>query len=346
MSAIWNNSLAIALEVAPWLLAGLALAGVIKGWIPERRLAAWLGGPGIGPIVRGAVMGAPLPLCSCGAVPAGVTLHRNGASRGAATAFLVGTPGIGIDSVALTYALLGPFMALVRAAGAVASAVTTGVLVALAPSRRVAIRSGSCEDGCCGAGEAPARPLSAAQRTTEGLRYAFGDVLRDVGPWMLVGIVLAGTLVTWVAPNAWGDFGSGWKAMLVMAVIGIPLYLCAQAATPIAAAMILAGVSPGTALVFLLAAPMTSLATLAVLRKEFGFFPVAVFVASLAGSAIAAGLAVDAFAGSFAVNVTAQVGRAGELFPQPVQYLALATLLFLAALPVLRLPGEWKSHRN
>ncbi len=376
---VLNNILEIALEVAPWLLGGLLIAGLIKAWIPEARLVRWLGGPGLGPIARGAVVGAPLPLCSCGAIPAGVTLYRGGASRGATTAFMVGTPGIGVDSVALTYALMGPFMAIVRPISAVASAIATGLLVAGVPARfarkdkeerrfcdhryppsRAEIRIGSPPRGfdqadlstqgaksspCCGdscnstvttVSDAPAKNPSALRRTVAGVRYTFTDVLNDIGPWMLLGLVLAGVLVTWVPPETLADYGGGWTAMLVMAVIGIPLYLCAQAATPIAAAMIVAGVSPGTALVFLLAAPMTSLATLAVLRKEFGLAPVLVFVVAIGAIAITAGLTVDAATAYFSVNVAAQAGEAKEFFGKPVAYLALIALFMLAMPPVQR----------
>ncbi len=371
------NILEISLEVAPWLLGGLVIAGLIKAWIPEARLAGWLGGTGLGPIARGAVFGAPLPLCSCGAIPAGVTLHRGGASRGATTAFMVGTPGIGIDSVALTYALMGPFMAIVRPLGAVASAIATGLLVAGIPERfvrndmkdrrscdhryappgpEIAIANrprgfdqadlppqAAGSPPCCSETgnvtetaipDAPAKNLSALSRTVAGVRYTFTDVLNDIGPWMLLGLGLAGVLVTWIPPETLADYGGGWTAMLVMAVIGIPLYLCAQAATPIAAAMIVAGVSPGTAFVFLLAAPMTSLATLAVLRREFGLAPVFVFVVAIAATALPAGLIVDAATVYFSVNVAAQAGEAAEVFGKPIEYLALFALVMLAVPPV------------
>lgn len=337
------NILEIALEVAPWLFGGLVIAGVIKGWIPEHRLAAWLGGPGIGPIARGAVLGAPLPLCSCGAIPTGIALHRGGASRGATTAFMVGTPGIGIDSLALTYALMGPFMAILRPLGAVGSALATGLLVACAPGRAITADTGDttedacCDDDCCGASannkESSHSPL---QRTREGLGYAFADVLEDTGPWMLLGIALAGALVTWAPPESIVEYGSGFGAMLVMAVIGIPLYLCAQAATPIAAAMIIAGISPGTALVFLLAAPMTSLATLAVLRREFGLAPVGVYAATIGVTSIAIGLAADGLVSYFAINVTAQVGEVQDIFPKWFAYLALGALFVIYFAPALR----------
>ena len=339
---LFSNILELALDVAPWLLAGLALAGILKAWIPEERLSRWLGGRGLRPIATGAVIGAPLPLCSCGSIPAGVALYRGGASRGATTSFMVGTPGIGVDSVVLTYALMGPFMAVVRTLSSVFGAIVTGLLVAATPDRREGGQSAfspSCcdEGGCAPVSKSPhAGSSSVVSRTRGGLRYAFDDVLGDIGPWMVLGIVLAGALVTWIPPDTLFTYGSGPGAMAVMALIGIPLYLCAQAATPVAAAMILAGVSPGTALVFLLAAPMTSLATLGVLRREFGLFPVMAYLAGIFTSSIGAGLSLDFSLTLIALDIAARAGESGEMFPPWIASVALAVLILFTVRSVGR----------
>ena len=127
---IVNEILSIALTSAPWLLIGFFAAGLIKAFVPDELLQRLVGGSSLTCIARAAVIGAPLPLCSCGAIPTALALYRGGAGRGPTTAFLIGTPGIGVDSLAITYALLGPFMALVRASGAVITAIVTGLLVA------------------------------------------------------------------------------------------------------------------------------------------------------------------------------------------------------------------------
>ena len=128
------------LDAAPWLLLGLVAAGLLKAWLPAGALSRWLAGRGLWPVVRGALIGAPLPLCSCGVLPAAVGLRRGGASQGATVSFLVATPETGPDSVLVSYALLGPFMALARPLAAVVSAVTAGLLAAAVPERRVAVR--------------------------------------------------------------------------------------------------------------------------------------------------------------------------------------------------------------
>ena len=129
MLELFSNFLELFIESAPWLLLGFAVAGVIKAWVPEDLLASQLGKPGLGSTVKAALIGAPLPLCSCGVIPAAMGLRRSGASKGATTAFLISTPETGVDSVSVSYALLGPFMALIRPIAAVSSAIAAGILV-------------------------------------------------------------------------------------------------------------------------------------------------------------------------------------------------------------------------
>lgn len=299
MSELVRNVAGIALEAAPWLLLGLAMAGAIRAWLPTRAIAARLGGSGLGPVSVAALIGAPLPLCSCGVLPAAFSLRRAGASRAATASFLVSTPETGVDSIALSWALLGPFFAIVRPLAALASAVATGLAVGrFAPDSGGAVRVRAMElfeakhahgDGC-------REPAHAAPRTTlrAGLRYAFTDLLDDLAPWLAVGLVLAGAIVTLVPPAALAAWGGGVFAMLLMLAVAVPMYVCATASTPIAHAMLHAGVSPGTTLVFLLAGPATNIASLALLRRELGGRATAVYVAGVSLSALALGLLLDA----------------------------------------------------
>ncbi|MCH8506826.1 MAG: SO_0444 family Cu/Zn efflux transporter, partial [Ectothiorhodospiraceae bacterium] len=257
--------LSLALAAAPWLVFGFLGAGLIKALVPQELLSRWVGGNGFGAIFRAALTGAPLPLCSCGAIPTALSLRRQGAGRGPTTAFLVSTPGVGVDSVAITYAVLGPFMVLMRVLGALVTAVTTGLLVAATDrdSRAASVVAGTDSGGCgnaCGGGHDHgavhvATPVGV--RLRQGIRYAFTDLLDDISAWLLAGLLVAGLIATFAPPQALAGLGGGIWARLLMAVIGIPMYICATAATPIPAAMRLAGVSPGTVLVFLRAGPVT-----------------------------------------------------------------------------------------
>ena len=331
-------TLSVALSAAPWLLLGLTIAGLIKALLDEARLTRWVGGRGLGSVARAAVIGAPLPLCSCGAIPTALALHRGGADRGPTTAFLIGTPGIGIDSLTISYALLGPFMALARGVSAVLTAIVTGLLVGrtrdtAAPPAPAASSCG-CNSGC--SGEARAAPVSLPQRLAAGLRYAFSDILDDISLWLLTGLLVAGALIALVPPQQLAGLGSGLGAMLVMAVIGIPMYLCATAATPIAAGLLLAGVSPGTVLVFLIAAPVTSLATLGVFRREMGNRALAAYLASILASAVVLGLGVDLLADWRGLDIPHQVAQVQELLPTWLEALALIVLVALAVRPLRR----------
>ncbi|CAM3495594.1 SO_0444 family Cu/Zn efflux transporter [Halomonas lysinitropha] len=354
--SLLNAILAVALSASPWLLLGLVMAGLIKALVSEALLKRWVGGHGLGSIARAAVIGAPLPLCSCGAIPTALAMYRGGASRGPATAFLIGTPGIGVDSMAITYALLGPFMAVARAASAVLTAIVTGLLVgrtapagALASAEpRTEASCGSCcasdcEDSPEDADEAAAPAL--AGRLASGLRYAFTDILDDISLWLLVGLLVAGGLIALVPPQQLAELGSGLGAMLIMAVIGIPLYMCATAATPIAAGLLLAGVSPGTVLVFLIAAPVTSLATLGVFRREMGNHGLVAYLVGIMVSAVLLGLGVDAVASWWQLDIARQIEEVGELLPAWIEWLGLIVLTGLAVKPLRRtLAGHLPHH--
>ncbi|WP_253450621.1 SO_0444 family Cu/Zn efflux transporter [Halomonas sp. Y3] len=332
-------TLSVALSAAPWLLLGLTIAGLIKALLDETRLTRWIGGRGLGSVARAAVIGAPLPLCSCGAIPTALALHRGGAPRGPTTAFLIGTPGIGIDSMAITYALLGPFMALARGLGAVLTAIATGLLVErtrdTTPPPAPATSSCGCSSGCSGEAK-KAASASLPRRLAAGLRYAFSDILDDISRWLLIGLLVAGALIALVPPDTLATLGSGPLAMLLMALIGIPMYLCATAATPIAAGLLLAGVSPGTVLVFLIAAPVTSLATLGVFRRELGGRALAAYLAGIVISALLLGMGVDALLGGWQLDVLRQVDQVQELLPEWLEAVALVVLVALAIRPLRR----------
>jgi uncharacterized membrane protein YraQ (UPF0718 family) len=328
------------LDAAPWLLLGLVAAGLLKAWIPEQSLSRWLSGRGWRPLVKAALLGAPLPLCSCGVLPAAIGLRRAGASRGATVAFLIATPETGPDSVLVSYSLLGPFMAVVRPLAAVASAVATGWLVALAPPprRSVAIpmraevtAACGCDTGCC-ASAAP--PPSFAARTMAGLRYAMTDIVDDIALWLAAGLVAAALVATLVPPFAMQAWGSGIPAMLLMLAIGIPMYICATASTPIAAGLLLAGVSPGTVLVFLLAGPATNVATIAMVRRELGTRALAAYLGGIGLSSVLLGLAVDALVPLLGVDIDAQLRASDAWMPDWLALASGAVLVLLAIRPL------------
>ena len=326
-----SNTVDLYLDAAPWLLFGLVAAGLVKAWVPEDGMRRWLGGRGLRPTLLAALVGAPLPICSCGVLPAAVGLRRAGASREATVSFMISTPETGIDSVAVSYALLGPFMAVARPIAAVTSAVFTGMLMALLPDHG----GMEAEPECCGAGcAADPRKSNLKERTLSGIRYAMTDIVEDLAVWLALGLLMAGAVATFAPPQVLAEWGSGPLAMLVMLVVGIPMYICATASTPVAAGLLVAGVSPGAVMVFLLAGPATNMATVTVVRREMGSAACALYLAGIAISAIAAGMVVDAAAVMLAVDITGELAAGGEVVPRWLAVMAAVLLAVLAFRPV------------
>jgi len=354
MEAFLQSTLDLALASAPWLVLGLVAAGLIRAWLPMDLVGRSLGGSGVGAVMRAALIGAPLPLCSCGTLPAAISLRRSGASNAATTSFLIATPETGVDSVALTWVLLGPFYALLRPIAAILSAVGAGVLVGRIERlvarpdadhlRVVGVADSGCSGGCCG--EAPT-PVHQQQgligRAWDGLVYAFTDLFDDLAPWLAIGLLAAGAVVTLVPPNLLASWGSGPIAMLLIMLISVPMYVCATASTPLAHAMLYAGVSPGTVLVFLLAGPASNLAGIALVKKEMGKAVLAAYLLGVGGVSILLGLMLDygilwlGLQSAFAVG--AHGGGENEL-PILLSAGSLALLLALSIKPLRRFVQE------
>ncbi len=353
--AFLASLLDVTLEAAPWLLGGLFVAGLVKAWIPQERIAEFLGGRGFRPIINGALIGVPLPICSCGVLPLAVGLRRGGASPAATSAFLVSTPETGVDSISLSFGMLGPAMAIARPIAALFSAVATGLLMATVPSSET---MGPADDGVqiapgCGSSECSesmstadccdaetttaddAQNMAFWERTMAGLRYAFGEIFDDVAVWLIIGLVFAAGAMTWIPPQALGAVGGGIVPMLLLVVVGIPMYICATASTPVAAALLAAGVSPGATMVFLLVGPATNIATLGVVKNEFGKRAVCIYLTGIIGASLIAGLVMDVVVMSAGINIVSQLSDSGEILPEWLAIGSAVVFCYLAIPPVL-----------
>jgi len=336
------------LDAAPWLVVGIVAAGLVHALMPDGLLGKWLGGNGAWSVIKAALVGAPLPLCSCGVLPAAVGLRKEGASKGATVSFLIATPETGPDSVAISYALLGPVMAVVRPIAAILSAVFSGLLTNVfvsseAPTASVSSRAPACTS-CCSescSSDKPKQDGTLVARTWGGIRYAFTDILDDIALWLAIGLVVAGLMSALVEPQALGAYGSGIGAMVVMLVVGVPIYVCATASTPIAAGLIAVGVSPGAALVFLLAGPATNIATLGVVGKDLGARALAGYLLGISLSAIASGLILDALLSALSIDIQVQMAAASEAVPQGI---AIASAILLAPFFIFSLVRDVKNR--
>ncbi len=337
-------------DTAFWLLVGLLTAGIIKTLVSEASMQRWVGGNGLGAIARAALFGAPLPLCSCGVLPAAIGLRRAGASKEATVAFLVSTPETSVDSIAVTYALMGPLMAVYRPLAALCSAVATGLLVALTNPVET-LPDGTAASPCCASRPSPTRSCCASEppsapggdavavppgRILQVLRYAGAELLDDIAGWMAVGIVLAGVMFTFIPENALAQWGQGLPAMLMMLVVGIPMYICAVASTPVAAGLLLAGVSPGAVLIFLLVGPATNIASFALLKRELGLKTTLVYLAGIALASLFFGVALEWLLepGSWRIEVV-HAGQA-RMLPEALSTISALLLGILAIRPLRR----------
>jgi uncharacterized membrane protein YraQ (UPF0718 family) len=437
------------------------LAGLLKVFVPMAWMQKQLGGNGIKTVVKAALLGAPLPLCSCGVIPAAVGLRRSGASKAATTSFLVSTPETGVDSITVSYVLLGPFMAIVRPIAAITSAIVAGLLVGrddddgipasasnaqtsndssesakpvssccgsksiasttmqnagvkmtaikaesvLSPMVSVrtlaaivaptatkqssccaskaadkpagskpaeAVKSSCCsgktepqvealpassccastsksattstisqqpaessdEASCCASTQDMATELkhnSVFSRVLSGLHYAGTDLVRDTTLWLLVGLFFAALVQTYVPADFLVKWGDGILAMLVMVLVSIPMYICATASTPIAAGLLLAGVSPGAVLVFMMAGPATNIATLGVVTKELGKRALFGYLGGVIGVALVFGVLVNYLVATFGFEVMPQIGEEHALLPPGVVAVAGIVLAVLMA---------------
>jgi uncharacterized membrane protein YraQ (UPF0718 family) len=284
-------------EAAPFVLFGFFAAGLLKVLIPEKAIVKHLGGNGFRSVFKASLFGVPLPLCSCGVIPVAVGLRKQGASKGATASFLVSVPETGVDSVAITWALLDPLMTIIRPVSAFITALATGSLINLLPEQKEVSKTDTA-DSCCSADpdkstlSTQQKPI--LQRLKDGVIYAFTDLLKDIGGWLLLGILIAG-VISYFVPIDFVDryLGGEYSSLLIMLMIGIPLYICASASTPIAAALVLKGLSPGAALVFLLAGPATNAATMTVVAKHLGKTTTVVYVAVIATCSLAFGWIVN-----------------------------------------------------
>ena len=290
--SLWN-------EMALFLLFGFAAAGLLSRIISAATVAKHMGGASWWSIAKAALLGIPLPLCSCGVIPTGLWLRDHGASRGATSAFLISTPQTGIDSLAITYSFLGLVFALFRPLAALISGVFGGILVRnLSSEKSKSATEVKPEGSCCHHNQT--ENSSSTGKTPllihikEAIHYGLVKIPKEIGPWLFVGVAAAG-LVAWLIPDRYFEqhLQSNLLSMLLMIAVGIPLYICSTASVPIAAVLAMKGLSPGAVFVFLMAGPATNIGAVAILCRLLGVRATMIQTASVIVSALVCGLALD-----------------------------------------------------
>ena len=316
--------------MAPYLLFGFLMAGLLSVLISPEIVERHLGGSGFLPVAKASLFGVPLPLCSCSVIPVAASLRRHGASRGATTSFLLSTPQTGVDSIIVTYGLLGPVIAVFRPFAAFLTGVIGGLLATWADGDGGGREESAepCTEACC-SGD-PGRG-----RIARILSYGFVTLPRDIGKDLLVGLAIAGAISAFVPAELLTNVGSGLGAMLAMMLLGIPLYVCASASVPVAAALIAKGISPGAALVFLMTGPATNAAAITTVRRVMGWRTVLIYLGTVAFTALGWGLLLDRI---FALEFIPRVPQIHEMAPGWFGNLGAVVLLAVLGLAVVRRP--------
>ncbi len=376
--ALWD----ILVEAGIWLLAGFFAAGLLhvlvrRSWI-EKQLTGRAG------VWKASLLGAPIPLCSCSVIPFAAGVRRQGASKGSSASFAISSPEIDLPAMGLTWALLGPVMAIVRPISALLSALTAGVLIdQFGDKKTVALQveqpspqesgccsskpaptpcceseasSSCCSDApkpvssCCSSEPAPAASCCASGQQAEqskwlrATRFSLLTLPKDLGIWMGVGLIISAIILAaippgWIEANLTGGQFGAWASRGLMLLIGIPLYVCATASTPLVAALLAAGLSPGAGLIFLLAGPATNPATMAWVLKDLGVRALIIYLLVIGSVAFGAGTLVDLAmpGGWFSVADVVQAHTHAGLLHQ----LAGGLLALLLAVGIIRKVAGW-----
>jgi len=281
-----NEIWVLFLEMSPYLLLGFLIAGVLHVFIPKQFFAKHLGKPGLLSSFKAALIGVPLPLCSCGVIPTGVSIYKNGAKKGPTNAFLISTPQTGVDSILITYSLMNIYWAISRPIIALITGVFGGWLTEKL--------EGSVLQNSEPIPLVPEKKVSEDNLIKRLFNYAFVDFLSDISRQLLLGVLLAAIITTIIPTSFFENYmNQPILNMLIILLASIPLYVCATGSVPIATALLMSGVSPGAVLVFLMAGPATNIATITVLWNTIGKKATIAYLLSIIIAALAFGFIID-----------------------------------------------------
>lgn len=284
------NSLIFMLnEMSPYILLGFLIAGLMHAFVGQRTMSRHLSGNGWRSVVKAALVGVPLPLCSCGVLPTAIAMRRAGASKASSTSFLIATPQTGVDSIAATWSLLGPAFAVVRPVAALATSLLGGVAVGYDERKESGNHNAEVKESC-----EDCRPLPFGRKCLDALRYGFVDLVGSIGGWLVAGLLIAALISVYVPADFFAAVGSTpIVSMIAVLLIAIPMYVCATGSIPIALSLVMKGLSPGTALVLLMAGPAANFASFTLISREMGRRTALIYLASIVAGAIGFGLLID-----------------------------------------------------
>ena len=311
---VMNEVLNLINEMSPYLLLGFFFAGLLHVYVPGAVYSRYLSGHNVRSVFYAALLGVPLPLCSCGVLPTAMSLRKQGASKGATVAFLIATPETGVDSIAATYSLMGLPFAIVRPITAFLTSLFAGTIVncnetqpevaTKRPSDYETAQAPTKTESCCCHHEEEHESCSChnhngnanhnGNKLGRALHYGFVEMMGDIGKWLVVGLIVAGLITVFVPDEYFEMFKDNTAlSMLLVLCIAIPMYICATGSIPIAVALIMKGLTPGAALVLLMAGPACNMASMLVIGKKLGKKTLALYLFAIITGAIVAGTLID-----------------------------------------------------
>ena len=278
-----------------YIIIGLIAAGIIKEFISDEYIRKNLGGRGLWPSVKAALLGLPLPLCSCSVIPLAASLRKSGAGKGAVASFFISTPMTGVDSIIATYGVFGWVITLFRVVSASLAAIFAGYFTDRLTGDDFAEPAAETSCSCCGSccGEEKPVKKSIAARVKSIFKYSFGELLEDLSYPLLGGLLMAALITLFITPDMTGGRTGAAVGYLIAFAAGIPLYVCSVSAIPVAMSLLLAGFTPGAAFVFLAAAPATNVIALNVVRNMLGERGLLIYLISIIFFTLACALWVD-----------------------------------------------------
>ncbi len=336
-----ENLIELFIDMSFYMVIGLLFTGFLHAFIKEAWIKNQLGGKSVSSSVKAAVVGVPLPLCSCGVVPMAVYLREKGASKGAVMSFLTSTPQTGIDSLIASYGMLGPIFAIYRAFAAFCSGIITGFVTEIL-DRDAKVSSCCCHakkeetkpvrSCCCSSHIASPEPVkqSLVSRIIEMFRFAFVEFLDKITVNFIIGLLIAAAIASLIPADLFAYISNPWLAMLLVLVIGIPMYVCSTASIPIALTLMMKGLSPGAAFVFLFAGPATNIASIAVLLKAFSKKSIAIYLCSISLCALVFGYLLDWLLGDRVKAELSQLHACGDSTLKTTVALIFAVLLVMS----------------
>ncbi|MGB1360965.1 MAG: SO_0444 family Cu/Zn efflux transporter [Alphaproteobacteria bacterium] len=327
MQVLIDNLIGVMLEALPFLAFGFFISGILKAFVPNDFIAKHLGKETWYSPIKSALLGAPIPLCSCSVIPVATGLRRGGAGKGSLSSFLISAPETGVDSLSISYAMLGPVIMISRLVSALATAIITAWAIMIG-TRGEKMPEMPEVKTCCKMAAAKAeaeKNQSAWQKFITGQRYSFTTLLDDSFKYVMVALVLTAVIKTYVPSGIFTEYGDGFLAMLIMVAVGFPMYICASASTPVAVSLLMIGVSPGAALTFMLAGPASNLATVGVVSKMMGKKASVIYVVFICALSIIAGMTLNELVDIYNWNITFNQGEE-SLIPSP---LAIGSTVFV-----------------